>query len=107
MCWMRSRISITRRLPCVFMVTRMFRLFLRDKGRLRVRAFRRIRPSLGCKCFVNTGSVGQPRDGDPRASYLIYEPAQRKITLRRVPYDIGKTQAAIRRRVCRIGWRYV
>jgi predicted phosphodiesterase len=50
---------------------------------------------LGCKCFVNTGSVGQPRDGDPRASYVIYEPAQRRITLRRVPYDIQKTQAAI------------
>lgn len=51
---------------------------------------------LGCKCFVNTGSVGQPRDGDPRASYIIYEPDRRRITLRRIPYDLEKTQAAIR-----------
>jgi predicted phosphodiesterase len=52
---------------------------------------------LGCKCFVNTGSVGQPRDGDPRASYVIYAPAERKIYLRRIPYDIEATQAAIRK----------
>lgn len=51
---------------------------------------------LGCKCFVNTGSVGQPRDGDPRASYVIYDPGNRKIHLRRIPYDIESTQAAIR-----------
>ncbi len=51
---------------------------------------------LGCKCFVNTGSVGQPRDGDPRASYIIYEPGARRIFLRRVPYDIAATQERIR-----------
>lgn len=50
---------------------------------------------LGCKCFVNTGSVGQPRDGDPRAAYVVYEPSARKITLRRVAYDIAGTQKAI------------
>ncbi len=51
--------------------------------------------SLGKKCFVNTGSVGQPRDGDTRASYIIYEPKERLIELRRVSYDIESTQRKI------------
>ncbi len=50
---------------------------------------------LGCKCFINTGSVGQPRDGDPRASYVLYEPGARQVVLRRVPYDIQATQERI------------
>ena len=44
---------------------------------------------------INVGSVGQPRDGDPRASYLIYSPSQRKALLRRVLYDIQSAQKAI------------
>jgi diadenosine tetraphosphatase ApaH/serine/threonine PP2A family protein phosphatase len=46
--------------------------------------------------LVNPGSVGQPRDGDPRAAYAIYEPETRKIEFRRLAYDIGKTQAQMR-----------
>jgi predicted phosphodiesterase len=51
--------------------------------------------TLGRKCFINTGSVGQPRDGDPRAAYVIYEPSSRRLELRRVPYDIATTQRKI------------
>jgi len=50
----------------------------------------------GHKYFVNVGSVGQPRDGDPRAAYAIYDDAARTVTLRRVEYDIASTQARIR-----------
>jgi diadenosine tetraphosphatase ApaH/serine/threonine PP2A family protein phosphatase len=42
--------------------------------------------------FVNPGSVGQPRDGDPRASYMIYNSDTQVITLKRIEYDIEKTQ---------------
>jgi len=45
--------------------------------------------------LVNPGSVGQPRDGDPRAAYLLYTPARRLAEYRRVVYDIGKAQAKI------------
>lgn len=38
--------------------------------------------------IVNPGSVGQPRDGDPDASYSIYDTSTRKAFLLRVPYDI-------------------
>ncbi|KJU82369.1 Phosphoesterase [Candidatus Magnetobacterium bavaricum] len=40
--------------------------------------------------IVNDGSVGQPRDGDPRASYVIVEDASIEIV--RVQYDVSKTQ---------------
>lgn len=38
---------------------------------------------------INPGSVGQPRDGDPRAAYAIIEDG--KVEFRRVAYDIGRT----------------
>ncbi|MDA7490994.1 metallophosphatase family protein [Synechococcus sp. AH-707-M23] len=46
---------------------------------------------VGNKIFCNPGSVGQPRDGDPRAAYAILND-KGKITLRRVPYNIFQTQ---------------
>ena len=42
--------------------------------------------------MINRGSVGQPRDGDARASYAIYDSETQSVTLRRVEYDIGRTQ---------------
>jgi diadenosine tetraphosphatase ApaH/serine/threonine PP2A family protein phosphatase len=45
------------------------------------------------RLIINPGSVGQPRDGDPRASYAIYDSEAKTISLRRVPYDIAATQA--------------
>jgi len=40
--------------------------------------------------LINPGSVGQPRDGDPRAAYALYAPAERTIEYRRVEYDLEK-----------------
>ena len=45
--------------------------------------------------LINPGSVGQPRDGDPRAAYALYSPDDRTVEFRRVPYDIGKAAAKI------------
>ncbi|OGO30906.1 MAG: hypothetical protein A2Z29_01510 [Chloroflexi bacterium RBG_16_56_11] len=44
------------------------------------------------RVIVNPGSVGQPRDGDPRASYAIYDSDGHMFRLHRVPYDIRATQ---------------
>jgi diadenosine tetraphosphatase ApaH/serine/threonine PP2A family protein phosphatase len=52
--------------------------------------------ALGKKYFINVGSVGQPRDGDSRAAYTIYDEAKRRVELRRISYDIEKTQKKIR-----------
>jgi len=65
------------------------------QGRVVRSSFTTFNTTLGRKCFINTGSVGQPRDGDPRASYLIYEPSARRVDLRRVEYDIATTQRKI------------
>lgn len=48
--------------------------------------------------FINTGSVGKPKDGDPRAGYVILEVKRRpRAEFRRVPYDIQSAAEAIRR----------
>jgi predicted phosphodiesterase len=48
------------------------------------------------RLFLNPGSVGQPRDGDPRASYAILDTAERTFCVRRVEYDISATEARLR-----------
>ncbi len=52
-------------------------------------------PIQGLKYFINVGSVGQPRDGDPRACYVIYDTDQNIISFRRVTYDVASAQDAI------------
>ena len=47
--------------------------------------------------IINPGSVGQPRDGDPRAAYLLFDPERKTIEHRRVVYDIEATQKKMRR----------
>ena len=44
------------------------------------------------RLIINPGGVGQPRDGDPQASYAIYDSERRQVRLYRVPYDIRSTQ---------------
>ena len=49
----------------------------------------------GGRLMLNPGSVGQPRDGDPRASYLILETDPLRVEHRRVEYNIDATAEAI------------
>ncbi len=48
--------------------------------------------------LLNPGSVGQPRDADPRAAYLVLDLDARRATFRRVRYPVERTQAEIRER---------
>jgi len=52
-----------------------------------------IRLAPGERFIINPGSVGQPRDGDPRASYMIMDPEEGIVEYRRVSYPVEKTQA--------------
>jgi len=45
------------------------------------------------RLIINPGGIGQPRDGNPRASYAIYNSETRTISHYRIPYDIEATQA--------------
>jgi diadenosine tetraphosphatase ApaH/serine/threonine PP2A family protein phosphatase len=52
---------------------------------------------MGRLRFVaNPGSVGQPRDGDPRAAYCLLDTEERLLSFHRVAYDIELTQAKMR-----------
>jgi diadenosine tetraphosphatase ApaH/serine/threonine PP2A family protein phosphatase len=50
----------------------------------------------GARYLVNPGSVGQPRDGDPRAAYAIVDTSRSTVFFRRVPYAIAHAQERIR-----------
>jgi len=45
--------------------------------------------------LINPGSVGQPRDGDPRASFLVYDADKRRVIFSRVEYDLHACQDKI------------
>ena len=49
----------------------------------------------GVRYVVNPGSVGQPRDGDPRAAFAVYDDEARTLTLRRIPYAVDAAQRRI------------
>jgi predicted phosphodiesterase len=48
-----------------------------------------------CAYMINPGSTGQPRDGDPRAAYAIYDTEAKEVTYRRVVYDVATAQRKI------------
>jgi diadenosine tetraphosphatase ApaH/serine/threonine PP2A family protein phosphatase len=62
--------------------------------------FEQTKPSVALdlrpKLILNPGSVGQPRDRDPRAAYAIYDTVARTWTPRRVAYDVLGVQQRIR-----------
>jgi len=53
---------------------------------------------LNGRWLLNPGSVGQPRDGDPRAAWLLLDLERRFAAFHRVPYSIEETQSEIRER---------
>jgi predicted phosphodiesterase len=44
------------------------------------------------RLIINPGSVGQPRDGDPKAAYMVLDPESKTVEYRRVAYDVASTQ---------------
>jgi predicted phosphodiesterase len=78
-------------------VTSMFTL---AGGAVRVEALRgatgRRVLDRGARYLVNPGSIGQPRDRDPRASYMVYDSDRRALRWYRVAYPVAKAQERIR-----------
>jgi diadenosine tetraphosphatase ApaH/serine/threonine PP2A family protein phosphatase len=52
----------------------------------------------GARLLLNPGSVGQPRDGDPQAAWLLLDFEGGRAAFRRVPYPVERTQEEIRER---------
>jgi diadenosine tetraphosphatase ApaH/serine/threonine PP2A family protein phosphatase len=70
------------------------RLLLMD-GSLEVVPDSNLTVPSGGRALVNVGSVGQPRDGNWRASYVLFDPKSRQVTSRRVEYDRETAMAKI------------
>ncbi len=79
---------------CFFGHTHVPVAFVRDSV-VRGGTYSKFKVEPGKKYFVNVGSVGQPRDGNPKAAYVIYDLEESTIELRRLDYDIPKAQKKI------------
>src|SRR5580765_1279431 len=80
---------------CFFGHTHVPVAFIRD-SMVRGGTYSQLKVESGKQYFVNVGSVGQPRDNNPKAAYVIYDINERTIELRRLGYDIATTQRKIR-----------
>jgi diadenosine tetraphosphatase ApaH/serine/threonine PP2A family protein phosphatase len=76
-------------------------LFWLEGRTLGVRALRgpsgSIKLDPGGRYLINPGSIGQPRDRDPRASYMTYDSERALVRWYRMPYPIGEAQRRIRK----------
>ncbi|MGB2630604.1 MAG: metallophosphoesterase family protein [Candidatus Omnitrophota bacterium] len=72
--------------PAVFMV---------KDGQIALSFKKKIKLEDDIQYIINVGSVGQPRDGDWRACYCVYDPGKKMIELRRVEYDLKTAQNKI------------
>lgn len=70
-------------------------IFLRSGEDISYTQASKIKLKKGTSYIVNVGSVGQPRDGDPRACYALYDADKGTIEIKRTPYNIKKAQNKI------------
>lgn len=55
-----------------------------------------LRPRAGHRFLINVGSVGQPRDGDPRACMAFFDTETFDLDVRRIPYNVDRARQRIR-----------
>ena len=79
---------------CFFGHTHVPVAFIRDSV-VRGGTYSKFKVEPGRKYFVNVGAVGQPRDGDPRAAYVVYDLDEGTIELRRLDYDWPGAQGKV------------
>lgn len=79
---------------CFFGHTHVPLAFMRDST-VRGGTYSKFKVDPTKKYLVNVCAVGQPRDNNPKAGYVIYDTAEATIELRRVEYDIAKAQRKI------------
>jgi predicted phosphodiesterase len=80
---------------CFFGHTHVPMVFIRGQSGIRQERKEHIRIEPGRKYFINAGSVGQPRDGNWRAAYCIYDIENKLVELLRVKYDLATAQRKI------------
>lgn len=73
--------------PGVFIQNFLGEIHYKESGAIEIKG--------GDKYVVDVGSVGQPRDGDPRAAYCIYDTEKKEVQIKRVSYDIQTARSKI------------
>jgi len=83
---------------CLFGHTHLPVIFRADDGRIEIVTATDDSPVAidSQRSLINPGSVGQPRDGNPHAAYLVLDTESRRVEFRRVAYDIDLTQRLMR-----------
>ena len=83
---------------CLFGHTHVPIVYRADEGRVEAVAADAGAPISvrGGRLLINPGSVGQPRDGNPAASYAVIDTGAETVQFRRVRYDIDRTQRLMR-----------
>jgi len=79
---------------CFFGHTHVPVAFMKDSV-VRGGTYSKFKTEPGKKYFVNVGAVGQPRDNNPKAAYVVYDTVDGTIEIRRLDYDIGAAQKKI------------
>jgi predicted phosphodiesterase len=79
---------------CFFGHTHVPVAFIRD-NLVRGGTYSKFKVEPGKKYFVNVGAIGQPRDNNPKAAYVVYDADEGTIELRRLEYDIASAQKKI------------
>jgi len=79
---------------CFFGHTHVPVAFMKD-SMVRGGTYSKFKLEPGKKYFVNVGAVGQPRDNNPKAAYVVYDTLEATIELRRLDYDIAAAQKKI------------
>jgi predicted phosphodiesterase len=84
---------------CFLGHTHQLELIEYDGKGIRRKALEKVRVYLdeNYHYIINVGSVGQPRDGNNNAKYVIWDESAKSIEVRYVPYDIASTVAKIKR----------
>jgi predicted phosphodiesterase len=79
---------------CFFGHTHVPVAFMKDSV-VRGGTYSKFKTEPGKKYFVNVGAVGQPRDNNPKCAYVVYDPDEATIEIRRLDYDIATAQKKI------------
>jgi len=79
---------------CFFGHTHVPVAFVFD-GVVRGGTYSKFKVKPGKKYFVNVGAIGQPRDNNPKAAYVVFDMDEETIELRRLEYDIAAAQKKI------------
>ncbi|MBI3008922.1 MAG: metallophosphoesterase family protein [Candidatus Omnitrophica bacterium] len=91
----RRSLNILETIVCFMGHTHVPVIFTNEEGDVQYLFDTDMEFIAGSKQIVNIGSVGQPRDGDTRACYAIYDTIHKRVQIKRVAYDFHITQKKI------------